>query len=240
MLVSPRLDRALLTEMAALLSREDCAEMAIPSYLHPNPLLRSMAWWRVGVLANRLQCCARAFEGRELRVVDFGCGSGVLFADARKVAREVIGIDPVLAAAKLLVARRGYDNVLVLTPEEAENRIQPGSVDIIVAGEVLEHIQPLDETLSRFRRWLRRDGELLVTLPTENAVYRLGRRLAGFDGHYHHANAASILGDLERCGFRATRKRTIPLPDPLAVYWCLDLSPVATAPGAAPMSDASA
>jgi predicted TPR repeat methyltransferase len=225
--IIPRVDRALLTEMAALLSPEDCAEMAIPSYLHRNPLLRSMAWWRVGVLASRLLRSARAFEGRELRVVDFGCGSGVLFADARKVAREVIGVDQVLAAAKLLVARRGYENVLVLTPEEADSRIQPGSVDIVLAGEVLEHIEPLDDTLGRFKRWLRPDGELLVTLPTENVVYRLGRRLAGFDGHYHHANAASIMAELERCGFRVTHKRTIPLPDPLAVYWCLDLSPVA-------------
>lgn len=200
--------------------------MAIPSYLHRNPLLRSMAWWRVGLLAKRLARSAQRFGGRELRVVDFGCGSGVLFADARKVAREVIGVDQVLAAAQLLVARRGYDNVVLLTPEEAASQIQPDSVDIILAGEVLEHIEPLDETLARFKRWLRRDGELLVTLPTESALYRMGRRLAGFDGHYHHANAASITTDLERCGFRVSVKRTIPLPDPLAIYWCLGLSPV--------------
>jgi predicted TPR repeat methyltransferase len=226
MLISPRIDRSLLAEMAALLSPADRAEMAIPSYLHRNPLLRSMAWWRVGVLANRLLRSARAFPGRELRVVDFGCGSGVLFADARRVARNVIGVDQVLDAAKLLVERKGYHDVVLLTPDQARSQIQPASVDIIVAGEVLEHVEPLDETLSLFKRWLRPDGELLVTLPTENGVYRLGRRMAGFEGHYHHANAATIRADLERSGFRVTHKRTIPLPDPLAVYWCLDLSPV--------------
>jgi SAM-dependent methyltransferase len=226
-LTAPRVERALLTEMATLLSPEDCAEMAIPSYLHSNPLLRSMAWWRVGVLASHLQRAARAFPRRDLRVVDFGCGSGVLFADALGVAREVIGVDQVLAAAQLLVKRKGYDNVLLLTPEEAAVRIQPGSVDIILAGEVLEHVEPLDETLAHFKRWLRSDGQLLVTLPTENALYRMGRRLAGFDGHYHHANAASITLDLERCGFKVDHKQTIPLPDPLAIYWCLGLSPVA-------------
>jgi 2-polyprenyl-3-methyl-5-hydroxy-6-metoxy-1,4-benzoquinol methylase len=225
--MAPRVDRALLIEMASRLSAEDCAEMAIPSYLHRNPLLRSMAWWRVGVLASRLIHSAQTLGRRDLSIVDFGCGSGVLFADARKVAREVIGVDQVLAAAQLLVERRGYQDVLVLTPEEADSHIQTGSVDVILAGEVLEHIEPLDETLSRFKRWLRPCGELLVTLPTENTLYRLGRRLAGFDGHYHHANAASIMADLARCGFRVTHKRTIPLPDPLAVYWCLDLSPAA-------------
>ena len=28
-------------------------------------------------------------------------------------------------------------------------------------------------------------GRMLVSGPTENALYRLGRRIAGFDGHYH-------------------------------------------------------
>jgi 2-polyprenyl-3-methyl-5-hydroxy-6-metoxy-1,4-benzoquinol methylase len=224
MLVTPRIDRALLREMAEKLSPEDCAEMAIPSYLHKNPLLRSMAWWRVGLLAKRLERAGQKLGRRDLRIVDFGCGSGVLFADARQIAKEVIGVDQVLEAAQLLVARRGYDNVRLLTPAQARDGIADESVDIIIAGEVLEHVEPLDETLLQFRRWLRPQGQLLATLPTENVIYRMGRRLAGFDGHYHHANAASITQDLARCGFRITHKRVIPLPDPFSVYWCLDLA----------------
>jgi 2-polyprenyl-3-methyl-5-hydroxy-6-metoxy-1,4-benzoquinol methylase len=183
-----------------------------------------MAWWRVGLLAKRLERAGQALGRRDLRIVDFGCGSGVLFADARQIAREVIGVDQVLDAAKLLVERRGYHDVRLMTPTEARDGIAPESVDIIIAGEVLEHVEPLDETLLQFRRWLRPQGQLLATLPTENVVYRIGRRLAGFDGHYHHANAASITQDLARCGFRVTHKRVIPLPDPFSVYWCLDLA----------------
>lgn len=225
MLLAPRIEVSLLREMAARLSAEDCAEMAIPSYLHKNPLLRNMAWWRVGLLAERLKRAARASGKRDLRIVDFGCGSGVLFADAREVGSEIIGVDLVLEAAKLLVERRGYKNVRLLTPTEAAESIEPGSVDIILAGEVLEHVEPVDDTLQLFRRWLRPQGQLLVTLPTENALYQLGRRIAGFKGHYHHANAANITDDLTRCGFRVSHKTTIPLPGPLSVYWCLDLNP---------------
>jgi SAM-dependent methyltransferase len=227
MMFTPRIERSLLREMAAQLSPEDCAEMAIPSYLHHNPLLRSMAWWRVALLAKRLRESARALGRRDLRVVDFGCGSGVLFADAREVASEVIGVDTVLNAAQLLVKRRSYDNVKLLSPAAAIESIPASSVDIILAGEVLEHVEPLDPTLLEFKRWLRPDGRLLVTLPTENVAYRLGRRWAGFDGHYHHANAATVTRALERCGFFVTHKRVIPLPEPLSVYWCLDLSPAA-------------
>lgn len=41
-----------------------------------------------------------------------------------------------------------------------------------------------------------------MNLPTENALYRLGGRLAGFAGHYHQSNAASIHRQILDAGFR--------------------------------------
>jgi predicted TPR repeat methyltransferase len=226
MIPSKRLDEDTLREMAGLLSAEDAAEMAIPSYLHKNPLLRTMAWWRVELLAERMQRAARAIGHKPLTILDYGCGSGVLFADALDVADEVIGVDLVLDAARLLVVRRGYQNVRLLGPGEAEQQIEEKSVDIILAGEVLEHVEPLGPALSLFRKWMRNaESRLLVTLPTENQLYRLGRRIAGFQGHYHHANAASITPEIERAGFSLVRRETIPLPGPLAIYWCMDFMP---------------
>lgn len=61
-----------------------------------------------------------------------------------------------------------------------------------------------------------------MNLPTENALYRLGRRLAGFAGHYHQSNAASIHRQILDAGFRQTRMREIPAPGPLAIYWIAD------------------
>lgn len=223
MLVPHRLDDDLLREMAGRLSAEDAAEMAIPSYLHKNALLRSMAWWRVDVLAKRLERAARAIGRRDLTIVDYGCGSGVLFGDALPFARDLIGVDLVLDAAKLLVERRGYARVRLMTPDDAASAIAPKSVDIILAGEVLEHVEPLKPILERFHGWLRDDrSRLLVTLPTENKLYQLGRRIAGFSGHYHHSTAATITPEIVRAGFRLARRETIPLPGPLAIYWCLD------------------
>ncbi len=210
----------LLREMAASLSPDDAAEMAIPSYLHPRLAMRTMAWWRVSLLAERL---ARAANGRrDLTIVDFGCGSGVLFEDASLVARRIYGIDIVLAAARILVERWGLSKVDLLTPDEAVHAVAKGSVDIVLAGEVLEHVEPLEPSLALFAEWLRDDGKLLVTLPTEGAVYRFGRRLAGFSGHYHHANARSIDADLVRVGFRRTHVRKIPAGGPMSIYWCAD------------------
>lgn len=227
MIPTKRLDEDILREMAGLLSIEDAAEMAIPSYLHKNPVLRTMAWWRVELLAKRMQRAARAIGGgRRLTILDYGCGSGVLFGEALDVADEVIGVDLVLDAARLLVVRRGYTRVRLLGPGEAEREIEDGSVDIILAGEVLEHVEPLAPVLKRFRGWLRGEqSRLLVTLPTENQLYRFGRRIAGFQGHYHHANAASITPEIEAAGFSLVRRENIPLPGPLSIYWCMDFMP---------------
>ena len=102
-------------------------------------------------------------------------------------------------------------------PERAE--LATASVDAIVAAEVLEHVEPLAPVLARFHTWLRPGGQLLVSLPTENRLYRLGRRLAGFSGHYHHARAATIDPEIARAGFRRTALDKVPFGGPASIYW---------------------
>lgn len=215
-----RIPDAMLARMARELSDEDRDEMAIPSYLHRNPLMRWMAWRRVEVVAQRLQALCGDTRGAGT-VVDFGCGTGVLFEQALRCAEHVIGVDVVLDSARLLAEEWKLD-VALKTPVQAAAEIEPGTVDLIIAAEVLEHVDPLGESLDLFHRWLKKDGILLVSLPTENRLYRLGRRLAGFEGHYHHDDARSIDGAIRRAGFRRRWRSHIPLPGPLAIYWVVE------------------
>ena len=212
-----RIPDALLTRMAQQLSDEDRDEMAIPSYLHPNPVMRWMAWRRVEVVAKRLETLCAEPRG-ERTVVDFGCGTGVLLDQALRCGRRVIGVDVVLDSARLLAAEWKLD-VDLKTPPEARDEIEPGTVDVIIAAEVLEHVDPLGDVLVLFERWLKKGGVLLVSLPTENRLYRLGRRLAGFEGHYHHDNARSIDQTIRDAGFQRHARSFIPLPGPFAIYW---------------------
>jgi 2-polyprenyl-3-methyl-5-hydroxy-6-metoxy-1,4-benzoquinol methylase len=215
-----RIPDTLLARMAQQLSDEDRDEMAIPSYRHRNPVMRWMAWRRVEVVAERLQ---RLYaDGREDRtVLDFGCGTGVLLEQALRGAHRVIGVDLVLDSARMLAAEWGLD-VELMSPDQAKEEVEPGSVDIVLAAEVLEHVEPIEEALDAFARWLKKDGTLLVSLPTENRLYRLGRRLAGFKGHYHHDNAESIDRAIQQAGFRRRSRSYIPLPGPFAIYWVVE------------------
>lgn len=209
-----RIDEGTLREMAALLPAEERDEMAIPSYLHRNPALRWMAWRRVEEVARLLE--AHVPNGG--RVLDFGCGTGVLFEASLAHAASVIGVDLVLGAAQLWVDRRGLDRVALQTPEQARAALGPASVDLVVAAEVLEHLDSPEDTLAWFRRVLKPDGSLLISLPTENAAYRFGRRLAGFDGHFHKHNAASLDALIRRSGFLRRAAKHIPAPGPLSIY----------------------
>jgi SAM-dependent methyltransferase len=212
---------ALLERISQDLSSEDRAEMAIPSYLHPNPALRWMAWRRLEVVVDSLErISARRAPGS--LAVDFGCGSGVLFKDTLARFERVVGVDLVLGAATKLVAQLALDGVDLCSPTEAATRIAPGSVDVIVAAEVLEHVDDLPPTLRDFKSWLKPQGRLVVSLPTENSLYRFGRKLAGFSGHYHHANAETIDQDLRAFGFKRERREQIPAPGPLSIYWVME------------------
>jgi SAM-dependent methyltransferase len=218
-----RLSPELLQRIAQGLSDDDRAEMAIPSYLHSNPALRWMAWRRLEVVVDTLSRLAPS-KGNGSVALDFGCGSGVLFRDALARYDRVIGVDLVLTAAKALLAETNLQNVTLHTPAEADVAVAPGSIDTLIAAEVLEHVDDLPPTLTRFKSWLKPNGRLLVSLPTENALYRLGRRLAGFSGHYHHSNAASIDEKIRGFGFRRHMLSHIPAPGPLSIYWVMEYS----------------
>ncbi|GDX79714.1 hypothetical protein LBMAG42_15250 [Deltaproteobacteria bacterium] len=210
-----RIDAETLREMAALLPPEDRDEMAIPSYLHKNPALRWMAWRRIEVMAQLIAThCPHG--GRAL---DFGCGTGMLFEAELSRANEVIGVDLVLKAAELWTAKRKLGGVRLMAPDVAMREVEAASVNVVVAAEVLEHIDEPTETLAFFRRVLRHDGCLLVSLPTENAAYRFGRRLAGFSGHYHEHDAKAIDKRIQAGGFRLDSSSYIPLRGPLAIYF---------------------
>ena len=148
-----RIAPELLNRMSGLVSGEDRDEMAIPSYLHRNALMRWMAWRRIEEIAAlyRMHFPAVREAGSGIQVMDYGCGTGVLFDELCEAAERVIGVDLVLEPARLLIAEWNLHKVELMDPVAAAANIDLRSLDAIVAAEVLEHIEPLDDTLGFFR-----------------------------------------------------------------------------------------
>jgi hypothetical protein len=67
------------------------------------------------------------------------------------------------------------------------------------------------ELLEILVRKLAPGGVLILSGPTENGLYRLGRRIAGFDGHYHETTIYHIEAVAERLLRRVAVRSVLPL-----------------------------
>lgn len=184
------------------ITSHDIDEMAIPSYLHSNPLVRWLMWRRYEVVAD---LCG--FQDKS-RVLEFGCGSGIFLPTLAKNCSEVYAIDLFPQFAQNLVRQRGLEISFV----DSLDQLSDSSLDIVIAADVLEHFEDPTETLDQIRAILKPTGRLIVSGPTENFAYKLGRILSGFGdkGDYHHTNIEDLARRINGAGF--VNKKTVTLP----------------------------
>jgi 2-polyprenyl-3-methyl-5-hydroxy-6-metoxy-1,4-benzoquinol methylase len=96
------------------------------------------------------------------------------------------------------------------------SELSSGSFDLINALDVLEHVDDLSRTLSELLALLKPGGRLVVSGPTENILYQIGRKLAGpeFSGDYHERGTPEIKRELARRA-RVQQIATLYWPVPL-------------------------
>lgn len=132
---------------------------------------------------SRLNSLALKIVGRRpFRVLDLGCGYGTLaMALAAAAGIEVVGVD-ILRDRLLTVAAKwksrashGKGNLqLVVANADRGLPFRGETFDIVVATELLEHLDNPERALAEIRRVLRGDGRLYVTTPNSAALpYRL-------------------------------------------------------------------
>ncbi|RME89225.1 MAG: class I SAM-dependent methyltransferase [Anaerolineae bacterium] len=159
-------------------------EAAFPAYSHPNPLINFLFWERIYRVMRYLER-----ESPYGLALDFGCGSGVMLPFLAQICTRVVAVDVDLAPLKHVQARLDFPANLAIYDARAvpEGIYTPGSFDIVLALDVLEHVEDLDRTLEHLCSLLKPGGRIVISGPTENLAYRLGRALAGpeYSGDYH-------------------------------------------------------
>jgi 2-polyprenyl-3-methyl-5-hydroxy-6-metoxy-1,4-benzoquinol methylase len=174
-----------------------CDEQGLPSYTNPNPLMRWLVWKRVKVVIEAI-----GKHAPYQRVLDFGCGYGVFLPYLNNHAQEIFAYDLAMDEIEKTCRAFSWENVH-FAADLQEIKFMQGSFDLILAVEVLEHIDNLDETAALFAGLLAPGGHLIIAGPTENWLYKFGRRLAGYSGEYHKQNIDVIRKVLEeRFAFR--------------------------------------
>jgi 2-polyprenyl-3-methyl-5-hydroxy-6-metoxy-1,4-benzoquinol methylase len=166
-------------------------EAAFPAYAHPNFLINLLFWLRLRIVMRHIEKRA-PYDA----AVDYGCGSGVLLPFLAMFSTKVVGVDinlePFEKVAKYI---KFPANIEVKNLNGVNLRSFPQeSFDLITALDVLEHVYDLEETLDQLMDLLKPHGRMVVSLPTENLFYKIGRRLAGsnFTGDYHVRKISDI------------------------------------------------
>ena len=98
---------------------------------------------------------------------------------------------------------------------ERLDRLPPGRFGAIFALDSLEHNEDVPALLDHLLPALRGDGVLILSGPTENHLYRLGRRIARFSAHYHKTTIHEIERLVDDRRFRCLDRRRVPLGVPL-------------------------
>ena len=187
-------------------------EMALPSFFHKNPLVRWITKKRTKKTLNQIELKT------DLYLVDFGCGVGVLLNQLPADSGKLIGVDLTLWPAKKHISYVNRNDITLYHSGEWAGKVKDNSLDYIVATEVLEHIDEIEKVLQQFYKKLKPKGRLIVSLPTENAIYKLGRKIAGFSGHFHKSPHYDIVDLCKKKKLSFKLKKNIPFVEPFCLF----------------------
>ncbi len=160
----------------------DWEETCVPSYCHGNPLAAYVSWLRL----FRCLDLARRHLPNARRALDFGSSVGELGQLLADSSVDYHFVEQEENAARYLRSRLPQAERMTLetAPE--------GGYDWVFAIDSLEHNDDFASLLDRLCQKLSPQGLLILSGPTENRLYRLGRAIAGFDSHYHKTTIYDI------------------------------------------------
>lgn len=162
-----------------------------------------------------------ALVGNGKRVLDVGCSSGYLARPLAARGCAVVGLERDPAAAE--EARAVCAEVLVGDVETMELPLEQASFDVVLCGDLIEHLRDPQAFLARVRPLLRPDGRLVLTTPNvANWSMRLGLLVGRWRytergildrTHTHLFTRATLVETIEQAGYRVeTLDFTVPLP----------------------------
>jgi len=191
--------RAVIRAVLAETERGRLDEAGFPAYSHHNPFINWLFWQRLRVVMDYIETDA-PYE----HVLDFGCGSGVMLPFLCGICAHVTTMDIDLLPFESVSRQRTFPaNLTVHDAREVTLKdLPPASFDLIIATDVLEHVDDISGTLADMQALLkpfdkakvRSGGQVVISGPTENILYKIGRKLAGpeYSGAYHERGILEV------------------------------------------------
>ena len=138
------------------------------------------------------------------KVLDIGCADGQMGEHIRALGHHVTGVDHVDSAD----ARRRLDTLVVADLIDGDLSAVPGSFDVVICGDVLEHLRDPEQLLRNAAGCLAPGGSLIVSVPNFGHWYPRTRAALGmFDYDRRGILDATHLRFFTRRSFEALVRR---------------------------------
>lgn len=114
--------------------------------------------------------------GENLVVLDAGCGDGLQMKQYSR-SHEVVGMD--IAFARLKRAQERMGKHVVFAGDLFILPIKERSLDVVILGEVIEHLEEPEAVLREIHRVLKPSGSVIVDTPSQSNIVDIILRLFG-------------------------------------------------------------
>jgi SAM-dependent methyltransferase len=152
------------------------------------------------------------------RILDVGCSGGLLAQRLRARGHRVTGVD----CLEIPGVRERTDEFFLADLNQGLPPEVGDGYDVVVAGDIIEHLMRPSDALRAMRRVLRPDGQILLSVPNFGHWYprfRVTMGMFGYDRrgilddtHLRFFTRATLRRLVRDCGFDILEERTTGLP----------------------------
>jgi len=129
-----------------------------------------------------------------------------------KLFSNVVSIDLEITEDQKICLAFNLENVDLVSADILSNELSDAPFDAIISADVLEHFKNVKPAVKKLNKWLKTDGILVTSPPTENWAYVLLRLIFGVEkpfDHYHTGYEVERL--LCENGFKRINRSKVPL-----------------------------
>jgi 2-polyprenyl-3-methyl-5-hydroxy-6-metoxy-1,4-benzoquinol methylase len=153
-------------------------------------------------------------------VLDFGCGSGTLIFRLVSLGYRLVGVDVSRQAIKFLSdkvkTKRLSRQIIVINSDEniLRKKKYRKFFDVIVAGEVLEHIFDDKGVIKIFYSLLKHEGICAISVPAHPDLWDIND---DFSNHFRRYEKKELINLFHNTGFKVIKAYYWGYP--LSLYW---------------------
>jgi len=141
---------------------------------------------------GRLKKVVNLVNLKNKKILDIGFGYGILILFIKNKTEKIYGINInefQTKKTKEILFNEGINVSNLITGDiTKKTEFNDSFFNVIFANSVLEHIKHLDSALIETKRILDDSGYFIVSTPTENFFYLIGRSIFGFKKPEDHYN----------------------------------------------------